>query len=34
LSCATHAVGQMPMQVELVDASGQVLQTLQRDAKI
>jgi NAD-reducing hydrogenase large subunit len=25
LSCATHAVGQMPMQVELVDAGGQVL---------
>jgi NAD-reducing hydrogenase large subunit len=34
LSCATHAVGQMPMQVELVDAGGTVLQTLQRDAKI
>ena len=32
LSCATHAVGQMPMQVELVDAGGQVLQTLQRDS--
>jgi NAD-reducing hydrogenase large subunit len=32
LSCATHAVGQMPMRVELVDAGGQVLQTLQRDA--
>jgi len=34
LSCATHAVGQMPMQVELVDAGGQVLQTLQRDSTI
>jgi NAD-reducing hydrogenase large subunit len=34
LSCATHAVGQMPMQVELVDADGAVLQTVQRDAKI
>jgi len=34
LSCATHAVGQMPMRVELVDASGQVLQTLQRDSTI
>ncbi|MGA2242063.1 MAG: Ni/Fe hydrogenase subunit alpha [Verrucomicrobiota bacterium] len=32
LSCATHAVGQMPMQVELVDASGTVLHTLQRDS--
>lgn len=31
LSCSTHAVGQMPMRVELVDASGQVLQTLQRE---
>ena len=30
LSCATHAVGQMPMQVELVDAGGTVLQTVQR----
>jgi NAD-reducing hydrogenase large subunit len=34
LSCATHAVGQMPMQVELVDAGGQVLQTLQRNSTI
>ncbi len=34
LSCATHAVGQMPMHVELVDAGGQVLQTLQRDSTI
>jgi len=31
LSCSTHAVGQMPMRVELVDAGGQVLQTLRRD---
>ena len=30
LSCSTHAVGQMPMRVELVDAGGDVLQTLQR----
>jgi len=30
LSCSTHAVGQMPMRVELVDAGGHVLQTLQR----
>jgi NAD-reducing hydrogenase large subunit len=34
LSCATHAVGQMPMHVELVDAGGTVLQTLQRDSTI
>jgi NAD-reducing hydrogenase large subunit len=32
LSCATHAVGQMPMHVELVDAGGTVLQTLQRNS--
>jgi NAD-reducing hydrogenase large subunit len=30
LSCSTHAVGQMPMRVALVDAGGHVLQTLQR----
>jgi NAD-reducing hydrogenase large subunit len=34
LSCATHAVGQMPMHVELVDADGVVLQTLQRNSTI
>jgi NAD-reducing hydrogenase large subunit len=34
LSCATHAVGQMPMRVELVDAGGTVLQTLQRDSTL
>jgi NAD-reducing hydrogenase large subunit len=34
LSCATHAVGQMPMRVELVDAGGTVLQTLQRDSTV
>jgi NAD-reducing hydrogenase large subunit len=32
LSCSTHAAGQMPLRVELVDADGTVLQTLQRDA--
>jgi NAD-reducing hydrogenase large subunit len=32
LSCATHAIGQMPMRVEVVDAGGKILQTLQRDA--
>ena len=34
LSCATHAMGQMPMHVELVDAGGTVLQTVQRDSTI
>jgi NAD-reducing hydrogenase large subunit len=33
LSCATHAVGKMPMLVELVDAEGQVVQTLRREPK-
>ncbi|MBL8373616.1 Ni/Fe hydrogenase subunit alpha [Accumulibacter sp.] len=28
LSCATHALGKMPLQVELQDATGQVLQRL------
>jgi NAD-reducing hydrogenase large subunit len=31
LSCSTHAVGQMPMIVEVVDPEGKVIQTLQRD---
>jgi NAD-reducing hydrogenase large subunit len=31
LSCSTHAVGQMPMHVELIDAGGRLLQTLQRE---
>jgi NAD-reducing hydrogenase large subunit len=31
LSCSTHAAGQMPMRIELLDADGKVLQTLQRD---
>ncbi len=31
LSCSTHAVGQMPLLVDLLDAQGNLLQTLQRD---
>jgi NAD-reducing hydrogenase large subunit len=31
LSCSTHAVGQMPMIVEMVDPQGNTIQTLQRD---
>jgi NAD-reducing hydrogenase large subunit len=31
LSCSTHAVGQMPLLVELRDAEGRVLKTLRRD---
>jgi NAD-reducing hydrogenase large subunit len=30
LSCSTHAVGQMPMQVEMYDADGILLQTVTR----
>jgi NAD-reducing hydrogenase large subunit len=32
LSCATHALGKMPMQVELIGADGALLDTLQRGA--
>ena len=31
LSCSTHALGQMPMIVEIKDAAGDVMQTLRRD---
>jgi NAD-reducing hydrogenase large subunit len=31
LSCATHAVGKMPIAIELQDAGGAVLDTLRRD---
>ncbi|HEY0844601.1 MAG TPA: Ni/Fe hydrogenase subunit alpha [Noviherbaspirillum sp.] len=31
LSCATHALGKMPLTVELADASGRVLHALTRD---
>ena len=30
LSCATHALGKMPLQVELLDAEGKQLSTLSR----
>lgn len=33
LSCATHALGQMPLWVEIVDASGAVTERLTRDAE-
>ena len=32
LSCATHAVGQMPLALELVDAAGQVVDRLYQRA--
>lgn len=31
LSCSTHATGKMPLQIELVNNSGEVVNTLQRD---
>jgi NAD-reducing hydrogenase large subunit len=32
LSCATHAVGKMPIAVELIDAAGTLVDTIRRDA--
>ncbi|MEW5959685.1 MAG: Ni/Fe hydrogenase subunit alpha [Chloroflexota bacterium] len=32
LSCSTHALGQMPMVVDIVDANGEVIKSLQRGA--
>lgn len=31
LSCSTHALGQMPLQVEIVNAAGDLLQRFRRD---
>ena len=31
LSCATHALGKMPLELELVDAAGSVVRRLRRD---
>jgi len=31
LSCSTHAIGQMPIKIDVVNAFGQVIQTLTRD---
>ncbi len=31
LSCSTHAIGQMPMKVEIIDKSGNVIKTIIRD---
>jgi NAD-reducing hydrogenase large subunit len=30
LSCSTHALGQMPMVVDVLDAAGNVVRTLKR----
>ena len=32
LSCSTHAIGQMPIQVEILNPDGQVIRTLQRNS--
>jgi NAD-reducing hydrogenase large subunit len=31
LSCSTHAAGQMPLMIDLVDAQGEVIRSIQRD---
>jgi NAD-reducing hydrogenase large subunit len=33
LSCATHALGKMPLEVEIVDASGALVERLVRDGE-
>ena len=33
LSCATHALGQMPLQIQLIDAAGQVVDSRTREAE-
>jgi NAD-reducing hydrogenase large subunit len=32
LSCATHALGKMPLQIELIDAEGACIDTLVKDS--
>jgi len=31
LSCSTHALGQMPLLIDVVDSAGQVVETFRRD---
>ena len=31
LSCSTHAIGQMPIKIDVIDADGKITKTLQRD---
>jgi len=33
LSCSTHALGQMPMVVDVLDAAGNVVRTLKREGR-
>jgi len=31
LSCSTHAIGQMPIAIDVLNSQGDVIQTLKRD---
>jgi NAD-reducing hydrogenase large subunit len=31
LSCSTHAVGQMPIEIEMLDSNGAIIDTLTRE---
>jgi NAD-reducing hydrogenase large subunit len=31
LSCSTHAIGQMPIKIDVINPDGQITQTLKRD---
>jgi NAD-reducing hydrogenase large subunit len=31
LSCSTHAIGQMPMKIEIIDKEGNIIKTIVRD---
>jgi NAD-reducing hydrogenase large subunit len=31
LSCSTHAIGQMPLHIQLIDAGGEVMDEARRD---
>ena len=33
LSCSTHAVGQMPIEIQVLDVDGNLLQTLTNDTQ-
>ena len=34
LSCSTHAVGQMPIEIQVLDVQGNLLQTLTNDPQL
>jgi NAD-reducing hydrogenase large subunit len=31
LSCSTHAIGQMPIKIDVINHKGEITQTLKRD---